>query len=108
MRRLHIGKRVPKGYRELPGASHLGQGVWIFPIEPINAAPQVPGEATTPTRAADAEVAETGRGARLHPPSDGREAGPTDVLDTGAATSATTAGCADCSPADAAPTRKQR
>ena len=27
---LHIGKKVPKELVELPGAIHLGKGIWIF------------------------------------------------------------------------------
>ena len=32
MSKLHIGKRVPKGWEELPGSIHLGHGVWIMRI----------------------------------------------------------------------------
>jgi hypothetical protein len=32
MIRLHIGKKVPKGYEELPGSIHIGKGIWIFKI----------------------------------------------------------------------------
>lgn len=32
---LHIGKKVPKGFRELPGGIHLGKGIWILKMEPI-------------------------------------------------------------------------
>lgn len=32
--RIHIGKRVPKGFVELPGAVHMGKGIWMFRIEP--------------------------------------------------------------------------
>jgi len=27
---LYIGKRVPKGFRELPGGIHLGRGIWLL------------------------------------------------------------------------------
>ena len=30
---LHIGKRAPKGWVELPGAIHLGKGIWLMRIE---------------------------------------------------------------------------
>lgn len=33
VRLIHVGRKAPKGYREL-GAIHLGKGVWIIPIEP--------------------------------------------------------------------------
>jgi hypothetical protein len=29
---LHIGRKVPKGWVELPGSIHLGHGVWILRI----------------------------------------------------------------------------
>lgn len=32
---LHIGKKAPKGFRELPGGMHLGKGIWILRCEPI-------------------------------------------------------------------------
>lgn len=31
---LHIGRKVPKGFRELPGGIHLGRGVWLLPMTP--------------------------------------------------------------------------
>jgi len=31
---IHIGKKVPKGFIELPGSVHLGKGIWIFRMEP--------------------------------------------------------------------------
>lgn len=34
MKLLHIGRKVPKGYEELPGGVHLGKGIWILPIRP--------------------------------------------------------------------------
>ena len=37
VRLLHVGRKVPKGYRELPGAMHLGGGVWLLPMEPVTA-----------------------------------------------------------------------
>jgi hypothetical protein len=30
---LHVGKRIPKGFKELPGSVHLGKGIWLFKIE---------------------------------------------------------------------------
>lgn len=33
--RLHIGKKVPKGFEELPGSFHLGKGLWILKMRPI-------------------------------------------------------------------------
>lgn len=32
---VHIGRKAPKGFKELPGGIHLGKGIWILPIEPI-------------------------------------------------------------------------
>ena len=33
---IHIGKKVPKGYREIPGLSiHLGKGLWMFRLEKV-------------------------------------------------------------------------
>jgi hypothetical protein len=31
---IHVGKKAPKGFRELPGGIHLGKGIWILKIEP--------------------------------------------------------------------------
>jgi site-specific DNA-cytosine methylase len=31
-RLVHIGRKVPKGFIELPGASHLGRGIWALPM----------------------------------------------------------------------------
>jgi hypothetical protein len=31
---IHIGRKVPKGFRELDGAIHLGKGIWVIPMEP--------------------------------------------------------------------------
>lgn len=39
---IHIGRKAPKGFEELPGGIHLGRGIWALRIRPINAAPQVP------------------------------------------------------------------
>lgn len=33
--RIHIGKKAPKGYRELPGGVHLGKGIWMLRVERI-------------------------------------------------------------------------
>ena len=33
-RMIHIGKKVPKGFRELAGACHIGKGIWILPMDP--------------------------------------------------------------------------
>jgi len=30
---IHIGKKAPKGWVELPGAKHLGHGIWMMRIE---------------------------------------------------------------------------
>ena len=35
MTMLHIGKKVPKGFKELPGSIHLGKGIWVLRMEPI-------------------------------------------------------------------------
>lgn len=32
---IHIGKRVPKGFEELPGGIHLGRGIWMLKMRPI-------------------------------------------------------------------------
>ena len=32
VRELHIGRKAPKGYEELPGGIHLGKGIWLLPI----------------------------------------------------------------------------
>lgn len=34
VRMIYIGRKVPKGYRELPGGMHLGKGIWMLPMEP--------------------------------------------------------------------------
>lgn len=33
-RMIHIGRKVPKGFIELPGAIHVGKGIWILPMRP--------------------------------------------------------------------------
>lgn len=33
-RMFHIGRKVPKGFIELPQAIHLGRGIWLFRIKP--------------------------------------------------------------------------
>jgi hypothetical protein len=30
---IHVGRKVPKGFVELPGSVHLGKGMWIFKIK---------------------------------------------------------------------------
>ena len=30
----YIGKRVPKGFEELPGSIHMGKGIWMFAVKP--------------------------------------------------------------------------
>jgi hypothetical protein len=30
---LHIGKKVPKGWKEDGRASHLGKGIWVIPMK---------------------------------------------------------------------------
>lgn len=32
---IHIGRKVPKGFEELPGSIHLGKGIWAFRTRPI-------------------------------------------------------------------------
>lgn len=32
---FHIGKKVPKGFEELPGGIHLGGGIWQLPMRPL-------------------------------------------------------------------------
>lgn len=32
---VHIGRKVPKGFEELPGSMHLGKGIWAFKMRPI-------------------------------------------------------------------------
>ena len=37
---LHIGRKAPKGWREEPGAIHLGRGLWamwIVRVYPVGA-----------------------------------------------------------------------
>lgn len=34
---IYIGKKVPKGLREVGPAMHLGGGVWAFSVEPVPA-----------------------------------------------------------------------
>jgi len=36
MRVLHIGKKVPKGWKEIGASMHLGKGIWMFNCEPPN------------------------------------------------------------------------
>jgi len=31
---IHIGKKIPKGYKEI-SAIHLGKGIWMFSMEPV-------------------------------------------------------------------------
>lgn len=33
MKILHIGRKAPKGFKELPNAIHLGKGIWLMWIE---------------------------------------------------------------------------
>jgi hypothetical protein len=33
---IHIGKKAPKGYEELPGGIHLGKGIWMLKIRKKN------------------------------------------------------------------------
>ena len=40
VRMVHIGKKVPKGFKELPGGIHLGKGMWILPMEPMESLPR--------------------------------------------------------------------
>jgi hypothetical protein len=32
---VYIGKKAPKGFKELSGGIHLGGGIWILKIEKI-------------------------------------------------------------------------
>jgi hypothetical protein len=32
---VHIGRKVPKGFKEVAGSIHLGRGVWMLRMEPI-------------------------------------------------------------------------
>ena len=36
MKILHVGRKAPKGWKELPGAIHLGRGIWLKWIEKRN------------------------------------------------------------------------
>ncbi len=36
---LYLGRKAPKGYREVGPAMHLGKGVWMLRIEPIEPLP---------------------------------------------------------------------
>jgi hypothetical protein len=31
---FHVGRKVPKGWVELPGGIHLGRGIWMLPMRP--------------------------------------------------------------------------
>lgn len=31
---FHIGRKVPKGFEELPGSIHLGKGIWMLRMRP--------------------------------------------------------------------------
>jgi hypothetical protein len=33
---IHIGRKAPKGWEELPGGIHLGKGIWILKIRPLS------------------------------------------------------------------------
>lgn len=33
---VHIGRKVPKGFEELPGSVHLGKGIWAFRVRQIS------------------------------------------------------------------------
>lgn len=35
LRMIHVGRKVPKGFRELSGSIHLGRGIWMFNTEMI-------------------------------------------------------------------------
>lgn len=37
---IHVGRRVPKGFEELPGGIHTGKGIWILPMRPIKPSPK--------------------------------------------------------------------
>lgn len=34
---IHVGRRVPKGFVEMPGSTHLGRGIWMFRVERVKA-----------------------------------------------------------------------
>lgn len=46
IRMFHVGRKVPKGWTELPGAMHLGRGIWMIPCvkdsEPQSSIPDHP------------------------------------------------------------------
>ncbi len=33
---IHIGRKAPKGWEELPGGIHLGKGIWLLKIRPLS------------------------------------------------------------------------
>jgi len=35
IRILHIGKKAPKGFKEMANGIHLGKGIWILPCEEL-------------------------------------------------------------------------
>ena len=39
---IHIGKKAPKGFKELPRAIHLGRGIWMMRIEPVKVTQHAP------------------------------------------------------------------
>jgi hypothetical protein len=32
---IHVGRKCPKGWRELPNGIHLGKGIWMLRCEPV-------------------------------------------------------------------------
>lgn len=33
---IHIGKKAPKGFVEVPGSAiHLGRGIWLMAVQPV-------------------------------------------------------------------------
>lgn len=29
---IYVGKKVPKGFKEVAGSIHLGKGIWMFKV----------------------------------------------------------------------------
>ena len=38
LKHFYIGRKAPKGYKELTGGIHLGKGIWVLPVEKIKKA----------------------------------------------------------------------
>lgn len=35
MSMLHMGHKVPKGFKEMTGSTRIGGGIWSLPMEPV-------------------------------------------------------------------------